>query len=136
MAVTIEALFHSPKLRNRRRFLGEYQFSIGELETRITFRLYERFDWILSEDGAPKAGKGEVEFIQSHFIRTGLVPGPCIDDAEGPYILDRTEEARQWDLWEIRSLRQAISCLIQDYENAVEAGHTPDEKWLVPNPDF
>ena len=136
MAVTIEALFRNPNLHNKRRFLGEYQFSIGDLGTRITFRLYERLDSIMSGDGEPKARKGEVEFVQSHFIKTPLTPGPYIEDAEGLYILDRTEEARQWDLWAIRTLRQAISRLIQDYENAVTAGHTPDENWLAPNPDF
>ncbi len=136
MAVTIEALFHSPHLHNRRRFLGEYQFSIGELGTRVTFRLYERLHSIESGDGEPKGKKGEVEVMQSHFIKTPLASVPYIEDAEGAYILDRTDEARQWDLWEIRALRQAISSLIQDYDNAVTAGHTPDEDWLVPNPDF
>ncbi len=136
MAVTIEALFHSPILHNRRRFLGEYQFSIGELGTRLTFRLYEKLDSIESKYGESKGKKGEVEFTQSHFIKTPLPSGPYIEDAEGAYILERTEEGRQWDLWEIQALRQAISHLIQDYENAVTAGHTPDEDWLVPNPDF
>src|SRR5208283_805389 len=136
MAVTIEALVSQPHLHNRRRFLGEYQFSIGKLGTRVTFRLYERLDSIESEYGQPKGKKGEVEVIQSHFIKTPLSSGPFIEDAEGAYILDRTDEARQWDLWAIRALRRAISRLIQDYENAVTAGHTPDENWLAPNPDF
>ena len=56
------------------RLIGEYRFLIGELDTRITVRLYQ------------PVGADRIEFSLSHFIHTPVQAGPyCPSCSSGDY---------------------------------------------------
>jgi hypothetical protein len=88
-----------------------YSFRLSGIATEIRIWLYKR-----EQNGA-------VWFAQSHWIKTPKQIGPY-----------RT--SRPFNDNEPRALRQAIRGLIQFYEEAVSAGHEPDESWLIENKNF
>jgi hypothetical protein len=94
-----------------RKLVGEYKFRLGSLATEITIRLYASFQ------------NAKILFEQSHFIRTPLQLGPY-------------ETTRPWNDNISAALNQVTFGLIDHYNNAVKAGHTPDDSWLVANEEF
>lgn len=94
-----------------RRFLSEYRFTVGELWTTISIKLWKRVD------------DDKVYFTQSHFIKTPSQAGPyttsinCGDD-EGS------------------ALHRAVDTIVSYYDSAVREGHAPEEDWLVSNTRF
>jgi hypothetical protein len=112
MSHTVEdSLLGNEYIGNARKFLAEYNFTVGDLETVITIRLYQDLD-----------GRS-VHFRQSHFIHTPTQAGPY-----------RT--SRPWNDDEGAALNQAVTSITQYYGEAVKAGHEPKESWLVPNQYF
>lgn len=110
--VHMHAVFENEHIRRARRFLSEYQFSLGQLQQVITVRLYQSLD------------RNWVEFEQSHFINT-------------PLQIDAYRTSSPYGDDEDDALRLAVDfCLAQWYEQAVREGHQPDESWLVPNHRF
>lgn len=93
-------------IHSRRRSAGEYRFCVGDLETEITVRLFERID-----------GDG-YDFEISHAIHTPTQGSPY-----------RT--SRAWGDTADYALSQAVTGITMHYEIAVKAGHTPEEAWLV-----
>jgi hypothetical protein len=93
------------------KLIGEYKFCLGNLTPEITIRLY-----------APYHGTG-IGFEQSHFIHT--------PEQGGPY-----ETSRPWNDNIYAALNQVIHGLTFHYLSSVRNGHTPDDSWLVPNPNF
>lgn len=94
-----------------RKFLGEYKFHLGTLEPEITIKLYSSFQ------------DTRVQFEQSHFIHT-------------PVQIDAYETSRPFNDNIDAALNQVLFGLTSHYESAVKAGHTPDNSWLVLNPNF
>ena len=105
---TIESALGHATIGNRRRFLSEYQFNLGELRPRVTIRLYENLE------------ARNVEFEQSHYIKTPL-------QAE-PYMT-----SKYWGDDEGDALGKAINTLTMEYEGAIRSGKEPNDSWLVPN---
>lgn len=88
--------------------MGSYAIRLGDLETTIFIEL-GRFP------------KGEwTKFDVSHAIHTPLQMGPY--RTSRPFSDDPPY-----------ALHQAISGLTQYYGDAIRAGHTPEESWLVEN---
>jgi hypothetical protein len=112
MAWTIDQALEDVSIKViRRRPLNEYQFTVGELKTVITIRTYEQ-----------TVGGGYI-FEQSHFIKTPLQP-------------DYYCTSRPWGDYEAYAVHQAISTITEWYRDAVNAGHTPSESWLISNKQF
>jgi hypothetical protein len=111
MPWTIESALNDDLAHDQRRLVGEYQFRVGDLETRIHVRLLEDV-----------RGNG-VHFEQSHFIHTPTQGGPYAT-------------SRPWGDDEGYALHQAVTSITLYYRQAVDAGHKPQESWLVPNRSF
>lgn len=94
-----------------RKFLSEYRFQLGELRPFITIRLYASID-----------GVGVV-FEQSHFIQ---IPGH----------IERYRTSIGSAETEAAALHQAVSGFTMYYDIAMRDGHSPDDSWLIPNPNF
>ncbi len=77
----------------------------------ISIRLYKRIT------------DGDVEFEQSHFIRTPLHRDPGIPD-------------RSFYKNIAVALEEAVNGYTVPYNQAVEQGFVPDSSWLVPNDLF
>ena len=92
-------------------FLREFRFSLSHIPTEITVRFYRLL-----------GGRG-VTFRQSHFIKTPTQTGEYETSRPG----NDTEE---------RALSQVVLSFLDFYNEAVQAGHEPDESWLVPNERF
>ena len=107
----VEQVLAHAFVREPRRLLREYQFFVGEIPVAITIGLYELI------------GSKQIEFDQSHFIRT---PDQIAPD---------TTIVRAWDS-EGDALEAAISPFVEDYGAAVAEGYKPRESWLVRNEDF
>lgn len=95
------------KVVNRDDSRGIYEVRIGDLETVITIKLGRNLD------------SQETEFNVSHAMKTPTQAGPyrtSIPFADDPPY----------------ALHRAITGLTQHYREGIEAGHTPNEGWLVP----
>jgi hypothetical protein len=99
-----EALKHE-LVTSSRRVEDTFFVRIGSLKTEIAISLRR------SEFG--------IEFSQSHVIKT-------------PLQIDGYRTSRPWNDTPGRALHQAITGLTQYYEAATQAGHQPDESWLLP----
>ena len=108
---TWQSALDSSAIHDSRRFLSEFDFSLGKLSTRIRVRLYAHVDRPL------------IEYDLSHFIHTPIQAGPY--QPSTPFGDDEGD-----------ALHQAVFGLTHNYNAAVNAGHTPSESWLVENPDF
>lgn len=67
--------------------------------------------------------KGDVAFLQSHFIKT--------PDQTAPY-----EPGGRWGHDAKDALEKVLQTFRPYYKNAVGAGNTPNESWLVENTRF
>ena len=94
-----------------RKFIGEYKFFLGTLKHEITIRLYDPFH------------STQILFEQSHFIHT-------------PSQIDAYETSRPWNDNVYAAINQVIRGFTDHYESAMRSGKTPDDSWLVPNPNF
>lgn len=92
---------------NRIDEMGTFEIQIGDLETIITIELGRLMD------------SDETKVSVTHAIHTPVQIGPYRPSR--PY----------WDDPEY-ALSQTISSLTDHYERAVNAGHQPQESWLVP----
>lgn len=87
---------------------GVFEILIGDLKTPVTIELWRFFD------------RDQIKFLVSHAIKTPLQAGPYRTSYP---IADDPEYA----------LHRAVSFgLTQWYREAVDAGHVPNEDWLVP----
>ena len=112
MAWTIEKALDDKNINLiRKRVFSEYKFTVGKLSTVITIRTYKE-----------KQGSGYI-FEQSHTIKTPLQASPY-------------HTSRSWGDDEAYAVHLAVSSITQYYEQATQAGHDPDESWLIPNKKF
>lgn len=88
--------------------VGEYRFNFEDIPTEITVRLVRR------------PGTTQVFFRLSHAIQTPAQAGPYLPTSNGGTIESE--------------VREAIEGLAVFYRQGQEAGHSPDETWLVPTP--
>ncbi len=109
-----DILSNDPSIRDVFRFVSEYIFSLGELDTKITVKVYE----CLASDVREK-----FFFKQSHFLQTPQQPLPYQTDVT----FGDSED---------RALIRAIRTLTTNYNAAIKGGYTPAESWLVANKDF
>ncbi len=90
-----------------RQLVSEYQFHLGSIAVILTIRLYKRISG------------GDIEFWQSHFIKTPLQSQPF-----------KPEKTRFTDM--SVALQEAINGFTVSYTAAVALGLKPDESWLIP----
>ena len=88
--------------------VGSYEFRVGQLETIVSLEL-----------GRFINGNG-TKFTLSHSMRT-------------PKQSDPYRPSRNWEDDAPYALYKAIASLTVFYLDAVKAGHTPEETWLVKN---
>ena len=112
MAHTIESAFDHEHVRDVLQLLSEYRFTLGDLHTVITIRLYRAIN------GAPG-----VFFRQSHFISTPTQAAPY-----------RT--SRPWNDTEASAINQVVSAMNEHYSDALRVGKTPDDSWLTLDESF
>ena len=91
--------------------IKEYQFTLKDIATTITIRLFKMF------------GSDEIHFTQSHYIKTPTQAGPYI-----------TSRPFNDDIGS--ALSQAVSGFTKHYNKAMAAGHIPKNDWLEPNEYF
>lgn len=94
-----------------KELVKEYQFTLKDISTPITIRLYRVF------------GAEGIHFTQSHFIHTPVQAG-------------KYATSRPWNDDLGAALHQVVSGITQYYNQAVKKGHAPDEAWLIPNERF
>ncbi|HUT53686.1 MAG TPA: hypothetical protein VM658_09860 [bacterium] len=111
MPWTIESALEGESITEPIQLLSEFEFHVGELTTPIRIKLFRRI------------GGKEVWFRQSHFIHTPSQFDPYMTSL--PFADD-----------EAYALHRAVDSIVSYYEAAIKDGHTPDEKWLVPNEGF
>ena len=113
MAWTPEEVFeaNSNVIEFPMELIKEYQFTLKDIATTITIRLFKLL------------GSEKIHFTQSHHIKTPTQAGAYITSR--PYNDDIGS-----------ALSQAVSGLTQFYNEAVAAGHTPSGNWLIPNEYF
>ena len=94
-----------------KELVKEYQFTLKDISTPITIRLYRVF------------GAEGIHFTQSHYIHTPVQAGKYVT-------------SRPWNDDLGATLRQAVSGITQYYSQAVKESHTPNDSWLIPNEHF
>jgi len=94
-----------------RRLIDEYAFTLRDIPEMIHVRIYRVLGetWIQTE--------------QSHYMQAPGMATPAVSDTGG----HSSPEA---------ALKEVITELLEGYNAARAAGHTPDENWLLPNRDF
>ncbi|MGD0234567.1 MAG: hypothetical protein ABSC55_08500 [Syntrophorhabdales bacterium] len=113
MAWTPEAVFEACRdvVETPMELIKEYQFTLKDIVTTITIRLFRLFE------------SDKVHFTQSHFIKTPTQVDEYV--TSHPYSDDLGS-----------ALHQAVYGITQFYNEAVERGHSPSGEWLVPNKFF
>lgn len=91
--------------------INEFQFNLKGIATKITIKLFKSLD------------SDKVYFTQSHNIKTPLQASKY--KTSRPYN-DNAELA----------LKQALSGLVEYYNDAVNRDHRPSEQWLIPVNEF
>ena len=94
-----------------REFRAEYRFQLGIIPVTVSIRFYRRIS------------DGNVEFEQSHFIRTPLDKGLRI---AGKVFYKTIALA----------LEEAVNSFTVPYNQAIDRGFDPDPSWLAPNESF
>lgn len=108
MAWTIEDALSDPDLQVVSHRNDEWVVRIGVLKTLVTIRLARKRN-------------GTVEWSQFHAMKTPTQVGPYWTSR--PF--DTGDNAYEY------ALHRAVSSLTEYYREGVEAGHTPEETWLV-----
>jgi len=98
-------------IENLHRTMKGYEFNLHGISTKIDIRLNK----------IKKTGK--VAFEQSYFIHT--------PEQIGPYMTDHS-----WGHDEQEALNSALDGYRRFYKMAVDAGHKPDDSWLILNNNF
>ncbi|MBN2410521.1 hypothetical protein JXQ31_02440 [candidate division KSB1 bacterium] len=111
MPYTIETAFDEKPVENPRKLLSEFKFNLSGIDTEITVRIFKN---IINET---------VFFEQSHYIHS-------------PVQIEPYHTNSNWGENEAYVLHRAIESLTDFYNNAINAGHKPNESWLVQNDSF
>ncbi len=101
-------VFDRPGVVNPRRFIGEYCFELEGLSEMIRVRIFGSLD------------KDWFEVAQSHYLQPPGASGPAMSEAQ------RYASAEE-------ALNDVLELFSRGYEEAVNAGHKPDESWLMPS---
>ena len=101
-------LFRRPGVVNPRRFVGEYCFEMDGLADMVRVRIFGSLD----EDW--------YEVAQSHYLQPPGASGPSMSETQR---YGSVEEA----------LSDVLELFSDGYEQAVNAGHVPDDSWLMPS---
>jgi hypothetical protein len=111
MAHTIETAFDHQYVDQVLRFVSEYRFRLGTLESEITIRIFRTLD------------SKSYLFEQSHYISTPVQATPYIT-------------SRPWNDSEAAAINQVVGAMNDYYSEAVNKRHTPAESWLTTNEHF
>jgi hypothetical protein len=115
LAWTVQEIFNNEHITKPRKILAEYGFHLDGIPTQVRVRI--------SQELKPPIPDCPFHFELSHYIHTPTQAGPYTT-------------SRPWDTTESGALRRAVDCLLSYYKEAIQAGHSPDESWLVPNEYF
>ncbi len=101
-------VFRRPGVVNPRRFVGEYCFELEGLSEMVRIRIFGALDddWY--------------EVAQSHYLQPPGASGPSMSETQR---YGSVEEA----------LSDVLDLFSDGYEQAVNAGHVPDDSWLMPS---
>ena len=108
---SISEALTDPAIREPITFRSEHRFSLRDIPTEITLRLYNPIH------------SSALLIRQSHFIS---VPG--LDPQEQASCEEQTQEGE--------AIQSIISQFVCTYNAAVAQGLKPDASWLQPNPEF
>jgi hypothetical protein len=113
MGWTPEAVFDldSDVIEFPKELIREYEFTLKGISIPVRIRLYKVF------------GHEGVLFAQSHHIKT-------------PTQIGKYVTSRPWNDDLGSALWQAVTGITRYYKEAVAAGHSPSDDWLVPNECF
>jgi hypothetical protein len=100
--------FRRPGVVNPRRFVDEYCFELEGLSEMVRVRIFGSLD----EDW--------YEVAQSHYLQPPGASGPSMSETQR---YGSVEEA----------LNDVLGLFSAGYEQAVGAGHLPDDSWLMPS---
>ncbi|WP_163557797.1 hypothetical protein [Halomonas sp. NO4] len=95
----------------QRHLVTETAFCLGEIPTTIRVRVYRQL--------ANQRYSAE----QSHYIQTPLQPEPAFESGDDHPSLDAC-------------LAAIAEIMVEQYQQAEQAGHSPSEDWLLPSRDF
>lgn len=101
-------LFQRPGVVNARRFVGEYCFELDGLPEMVRVRIFGSLDdeWF--------------EVAQSHYLQPPGASSPAMSENQR---YGSVEEA----------LNDVLDLFSTGYQQAVDAGHRPDDSWLMPS---
>ncbi len=101
-------MFRRPGVVNARRFVGEYCFELEGLSEMIRVRIFGSLDddWF--------------EVAQSHYLQPPGASSPSMSETQR---YGSVEEA----------LNDVLELFSAGYQQAVDAGHVPDDAWLMPS---
>lgn len=104
----------APEIEYAGIVVREGVFRLDGTGVNVRFRIYE----------GPIATPDRYWFELSHWIKTPTQLGPYTPSR--PYC-DSIDSAEH---------RAVFTTIVEYHRQAVDAGHTPDDSWLVPNPDW
>jgi hypothetical protein len=101
-------IFRRRGVTNPRRFVGEYCFELEGLSETIRVRIFGSLD----EDW--------YEVAQSHYLQPPGAGGPSMSENQ------RYESVES-------ALDDVLGLITGEYEQAIDAGHKPNDAWLMPS---
>ena len=111
MSWSKEEALTDPAVRNPLIFLSEFRFTLRDIPTEITVRLFRPLH------------SGRIVARRSHNL---TIPQGTATPSAPPEEIDNEGGALQF----------AINELVQAYNSARGQGFSPEPSWLTPNPDF
>lgn len=111
MSDKVKSQFRHPLVQDARWLIAEYEFSLGQITTVISLRLYQS----LADDS--------IWVEQSHFIQTPIHSEPAFNEHECHPDPETAVE-------------RILSEFVRHYEDAEKMGHAPSADWLLPSRDF
>ena len=111
MAWTLDDALEGVTILERNDEWGTYEFLVGQLQTKVQVHLLR----------SPTTE--QTRFVRSHDIKT-------------PTMIDAYHSSRLWWDYPAYALRNAVSGITQYYDEAIRAGHVPQESWFRRNDSF
>jgi len=105
------AAIRHPLIHQQRFLITEMIFQLGQIPTPIRIRCYR------------EAGSERVTCEQSHYLQTPLQAEPSFENSDDHPSVDA-------------ALAAITDEMVTRYRQAEQAGHRPNDDWLLPNRDF
>jgi hypothetical protein len=104
--------FKNQGIRDAFKVIGEYSFYLewDDDFKIIKIRIEESID-------------GKIQFVQSHYIKT-------------PVQASHLTTSRSWGGAADDALKRAVDTVMSYYNEAIKAGHKPNEDWFVKNTQY